>query len=63
MKREQFTKQFKRAFDESGLSARNVAGLFSTTPGTIGKWADGRSAPATLARKNILDRLNKKKQT
>ena len=59
MKRE----QFKHLFDESGLSFRDIAGLFSVSLGTVGRWYDGRSAPHSFGRKSILDRFNKKIQT
>ena len=63
MKREEFTKQFKQAFDESGLSVEDVARVFHISLPTVDRWYNGRSAPHELGRESILDKFNRKIQT
>lgn len=61
--KQQFTEQFKRLFDESGLSRHDIAVVFGVSQGTVGRWLDGTTAPHDLFKEVVLNKFNKKKQT
>jgi len=59
MKREEFTKQFKKAFDESELSVEGAAGMLKISFPTVERWYNGESAPHELGRESVLNILDK----
>lgn len=54
MSKEVFCALFAAWFDVSGLTLEEVAGHFSTAPGTVSRWRAGHSAPAPPARSNVI---------
>ena len=55
-----FHKHFKKLFDATNSDYKELARVFSTAPGTVSRWYNGYSSPASIAQEKILDYLYKK---
>lgn len=55
--REVFRDLLSEGLDLTGMSLRDAAREFKTSPGTVSRWVNGHSAPAGVAREAIIKYL------
>lgn len=54
---EEFSQYFKKGIETLGFIPEQFARHFGVSTPTIKRWAEGKSAPAPIGRKIILERL------
>jgi transcriptional regulator with XRE-family HTH domain len=54
-----FKQKLKKLIEEKKLTLYEVAQIVRSVPGTVSRWLNGHSAPPKIARKLILEELEK----
>ena len=52
--KDEFTEEFRALYHFSGLTLEAVAGRLKTSPLTVSRWLEGKSAPHEVGRSSVI---------